>query len=315
MKLSVAIPLYNEHENFPELLRRVDTILAEVPDGPHELVLVDDGSHDNTASLCRSAVLGNAEVVVVQLSRNFGHQAALTAAMDHCHGDAVMFLDGDLQDPPEIIPQFLERLREGYDVVFANRIGRKEGVLLRFSYFLFYRIVRALADIDLPIDSGDCAIVSRRALNAIRSLPERQRYLRGLRAWVGFRQTSIEVKRAERFSGEPKYTFRKLIGLALDGLFSFTQAPLRAIFLIGVTVISAASLYVGYAIYERLFYGTSPQGFTALILSIVFLAGVQLLFLGVIGEYLWRIHDEVKRRPTYLVSEVFHRSAASKGKS
>jgi dolichol-phosphate mannosyltransferase len=303
-RISVAIPLHNEELVFRKLLGRVTEVLDALPGGPHEIVLVDDGSEDETFRLVGEATARDARVVGVRLSRNFGHQAALSAALETVSGEVVILMDGDLQDRPEEIPRFLAEHERGYDVVYAQRTQRKEGILLRASYFLFYRLLNSLSELEVPVDSGDFALLTRRVVDELNRLPERHRYLRGLRTWVGFRQIGIPVERDPRAGGEPSYTTRKLLRLAFDGIFSFSVTPLRAAWILGAVASFAASIYALWAIFQRLFLGTSPQGFTALIVAITFFAGIQLLFLGLIGEYLGRVYDEAKNRPHFIVSEV-----------
>lgn len=303
-RLSVAIPVYNEEDGLPELLRRVGAVLDGVPGGPHEMVLVDDGSRDRTLAMLVDAAARDPRLVVVALSRNFGHQAALTAAMDHVTGDATVLMDGDLQDAPEAIPQFLEHFHDGYDVVYARRVRRKEGPLLRFAYYVFYRFAARMADTPLPVDAGDFGLLSRRVVDQLRGAPERHRYLRGLRSWVGFRQIGVDVEREERFAGRSKYSASKLLRLALDGIFAFSTLPLRAAAMLGAMTVVLTSAFALYSLYAKFFLGRSPQGFTAIILIVSFLSGVHLIFLGVIGEYVGRIYEEVKRRPPYVVGKV-----------
>jgi dolichol-phosphate mannosyltransferase len=306
-RLSLVIPLYNEQEVLPELLARLRACLAEIPGGPHEIVFVDDGSSDRTLAMLEAAAGEDARVAAVCLSRNFGHQAAICAGLDHATGDAVVIMDGDLQDPPDTIHRFLAERRKGYDVVYARRVNRKEGPLLRASYFLAYRLIALLSDTRLPLDAGDFALLSRRVVDALKHAPERHRYLRGLRTWVGFRQTGIVVERAQRYAGSSKYDGVKLLRLALDGMFAFSVVPLRAATVVGFVAITAAVAFAAYALYARLVLHQSPAGFTALTVAIVFLSGVQLLFLGIIGEYLGRVYEEVKGRPLYLVDRVIRR--------
>ena len=304
VRLSVAIPIYNELELLPELLQRVGAVLHELPGGPHEIVMVDDGSTDGSRQALLRAATAEARLVVVTLSRNFGHQAALSAALDHVTGDAVILMDGDLQDPPEAIPLLVRTHQEGYDVVYARRVRRKEGWLLRASYATFYRILARLSNVDLPVDSGDFGLMSRRVVEQLRRAPERHRYLRGLRAWAGYAQIGVTIERAARAGGESKYSLGKLITLACDGFFSFSVAPLRAAAILGLGAIVLSTLFALYAVGVRLLLGQSPQGFTALIVVMTFLSGTNLLFLGLLGEYLGRVYEEVKRRPLYVVDEV-----------
>jgi dolichol-phosphate mannosyltransferase len=309
VRLSVAVPVHDEEENLPALLARLGAVLNAVPGGPHEMVFVDDGSRDGSARLLREAAARDPRVVLVELSRNFGHQAALSAALDHVRGDAVVIMDADLQDEPESIPLFMARFAEGYDVVYAQRTRRKEPLLLRACYYLFYRIAAGVSTIQLPLDAGDFGLMSRRVVDLLRHMPERQRYLRGLRAWAGFRQVAVPVERAARHAGDSKYGVRKLIGLAFDGIFAFSVVPLRAATMAGAGAVFLSILFSIYQLFARFFLAHQPRGFTALILALTFLSGVQLFFLGIIGEYLGRVYEEVKNRPLYVVGEVVRRGA------
>jgi dolichol-phosphate mannosyltransferase len=302
-RVSVAIAVHNEAEVFPELVRRITTVLDEIPGGPHEIVFVDDGSTDRSFDLIIEAAAADPRIVGVRLSRNFGHQAALTAALETATGDVVVAMDGDLQDRPEDIPRFIAEFEKGYDVVYAQRVQRKESLPYRAAYFVFYRLMTTLSEVTVPVDSGDFALLSRRVVDQINLLPERHRYIRGLRSWVGYPQTGIPVERDARAGGEPSYTLRKLFRLAFDGVFAFSVAPLRAAWIFGAIVSALASLYALWAIFQRIFMDTSPQGFTALIVAITFFAGIQLLFLGLIGEYLGRVYDEAKGRPHFVVTD------------
>lgn len=303
-RVTIAIPIHNEEEVIPALLTRVLAVLDATPGGPHEMLLVDDGSRDRSLALLEEAARRDPRVTVVVLSRNFGHQAALTAAFDHARGDAMMLMDGDLQDPPEALPELLARLDEGFDVVYVRRTRRKEPLWLRASYHLAYRIIARLSKLALPVDAGDFALLSRRAIDAMRALPERQRYLRGLRSWVGFRQTGVAVERAARAGGESKYSVRRLIGLALDGAFAFSTAPLRFIGVLGGFALLGSLAFSAFAVYARFALGRSPAGFTALTVLGTLLGGMILLSLWIIGEYVGRIYEEVKHRPVYIVDRV-----------
>ena len=306
--IAVAIPVYNEAEVLPRLLSRLRAVLDAMGGGPHQMVFVDDGSSDDTVELLEKAAREDPRVMVIALTRNFGHQAALTAALDHAEGDVTIVMDADLQDPPEAIPALLERYHQGFDVVYAQRIGRKESLALRLSYVVFYRLIAGLADIALPLDAGDFGLMSRRVVQQLRITRERHRYLRGLRSWVGFRQIGVPVERGERAAGRSKYSVLGLIRLASDGLFAFSTAPLKAASLIGLGAIAAAVVYAIYSVYAKFVLHRSPQGFTALVLIITFLSGVNLLFLGIIGEYLGRVYQEVKARPIYVIDRMIGRS-------
>jgi dolichol-phosphate mannosyltransferase len=302
-RVSLAIPVYNEEAVLPELLRRTRAVLDSIPGGPHEIVLADDGSSDRTLELLEGAAEEDARLVVIALSRNFGHQTALTAALDHVTGDVAVLMDGDLQDPPEAVPTLLEAYQQGYDVVYVRRVNRKESWWLRACYYLFYRLLAALSSTQLPLDSGDFGLMSRRVIQEIRKMPEHQRYLRGLRTWVGFRQIGIPIERSARHAGQPKYSPVKLLMLAFDGIFAFSTVPLRAAAILGAGAIGLSFLFSLYALYVKIFLH-SPQGFTATILVITFLSGVNLFFLGIIGEYVGRIYEETKARPHYIVERV-----------
>jgi glycosyltransferase involved in cell wall biosynthesis len=308
-RLSVAIPLHNEEAGIPELLRRLGGVLDAIPGGPHEMVLVDDGSRDRTLELLQAAARTDSRLVIVALSRNFGHQAALSAALDYVSGDVVVAMDGDLQDRPEAIPALLAKHREGFDVVYAQRVKRKESWPLRLSYFVFYRLLASLADTRLPLDSGDFALMTRQVVDQMRAAPEHNRYLRGLRSWVGFRQTGLIVERDERFAGTTNYGPLKLLKLASDGLFSFSIVPLRAAAMLGLIAILLSLAFSLYTLYAKLFMARTPAGFTSIMLFMSFLTGVQLFFLGVIGEYIGRIYQETKRRPLYVVGSVVRQGA------
>jgi glycosyltransferase involved in cell wall biosynthesis len=303
-KISVAIPVHNEESVLPELLRRTLAALATLPGGPHEIVFADDGSSDRTAAMLEEIASENPQIIFVSLSRNFGHQPAITAALDHVTGDAVVVMDGDLQDSPEMIPRFVERFLEGYDVVYAQRTGRKESWPLRLCYFLFYRMMATLSDIKLPLDSGDFCLMSKRVVEQLRRMPEHHRYLRGMRVWIGFRQIGIVVERSERHSGRSKYNFLRLLKLATDGIFAFSIVPIRAAALLGAVAMALSSLFAVYSIFAKLVLHQPPKGFTALLLFIIFLSGILLFFLGVIGEYVGRIYEESKGRPLYVEKRV-----------
>jgi polyisoprenyl-phosphate glycosyltransferase len=307
LRLSVAIPVFNEVETLPLLVDRLLRVLEGIEGGPHEIIVVDDGSTDGTADLLRS--IGDSRVVAVLLSRNFGHQAAVSAALDHCTGDAVVVMDADLQDVPEAIPLFVARFREGYDVVYAQRVDRKESAFLRLCYYCYYRLAAGLSSSHLPVDAGDFGLMSRRVVQLLTQMPERHRYLRGLRAWAGFRQVGVPVERAAREAGHSKYGIVKLFRLAFDGIFAFSVVPLRAAAFLGAFAIVASVLFGTYSLVARLMFDQAPRGFTALIISLTFLSGVQLFFLGVIGEYLGRLYEEVKGRPVYVVDEVVRKTA------
>lgn len=309
-RVSLAIPVYNEEAVLPELLRRTMAVLDSLPGGPHEIVLADDGSSDRTLALLEKAAETDGRLTVVALSRNFGHQTALTAALDHVTGDVAVLMDADLQDPPEAIPTLLDAYNQGYDVVYVTRVKRKEVWWLRLCYYLFYRLLAVLSVMPLPRDTGDFGLMSRRVIDEMRRMPEHHRYLRGLRSWVGFRQIGIPIERSARQAGRTKYNPLTLLMLAFDGIFAFSIVPLRAAMILGVFAIGMSGLFTLYSLYVK-FWLHSPQGFTAIIVVMTFLSGVNLFFLGVIGEYLGRVYEETKARPHYVIGKVVGRPVTS----
>jgi dolichol-phosphate mannosyltransferase len=275
---------------------------AAEPD--YEIVLVDDGSHDRSVEIMRALSANDPRVIVMELSRNFGHQIAISAGLDYARGDGVIIMDADLQDPPEVLPQFIAKWREGHDVVYAIREQRKEGWLKQSLYALFYRMLQRIANIDIPLDAGDFCIMDRRVVEILNGLPERNRFVRGIRSWVGLDQVGLAYERQARYAGHEKYSYRRLVYLALDGLISFSFVPLRMITILGL-IISTISIVLAVIYFvQRLIVGPNPLGFTTTIVAVLFLAGMQLITLGVIGEYIGRIFEEVKRRPLYVVRRV-----------
>ncbi len=301
--LSVVVPLFDEAANVAELYRRLVAALDALG-SPFELVFVADGSRDATPALLDKLAARDARVRVVTLSRNFGHQPAVSAGLDHARGGAVVVMDGDLQDPPEVLPAFVERWREGFDVVYAVRTKRKEDFARRAGYFLFYRLLRAAADLPIPLDSGDFALMDRRVVDELAKLPERQRFVRGLRTFVGFRQTGLVYERDARAAGVPKYTFRKLAGLALDGLVDFSGLPLRLVAGSGAALAATGFVFALGLAAASVSRGEVPAGWAVVLAAVLAIGGGQLLALGVVGEYVRRIFVEAKGRPTYIVSEV-----------
>ena len=299
--LSVVLPVHNEQENLPELHRRLHTALETV--GDYELLFVDDGSKDASAGIVTSLAASDPRVKLVRFSRNFGHQAAMAAGLDHARGQTVVMMDSDLQDPPELITEMLATWRAGADVVYAVRRGRKENLVKRACYHLFYRTVRWLsAPLDVPLDSGDFCLLDRKVVDAIVALSEQKTFLRGLRSWVGFNQKALVYERQARFVGEPKYTFRKLAKLAMDGIIACSSRPLRLASYLGFITLSAAVAYLAVAIAWFCVRGTAPAGWTSLVALILLLGGTQLFVLGVLSEYVARIFDESRARPDYLIA-------------
>jgi glycosyltransferase involved in cell wall biosynthesis len=299
---SIVIPIFNEQEIIPELHRRLGAVIDGL-DAPAEVIFVDDGSRDASFSLLQAIHEKDPRFKVLRFSRNFGHQVAISAGIDFAGGDAVLIMDGDLQDPPEVLPRFIAEWKTGNDVVYAIRTKRKESALKRIAYATFYRILRKISYLDIPLDSGDFCLMDRRVIETVRTMPERARFVRGLRTWAGFRQTGLAYERDVRYAGTPKYTFAKLMGLAYDGIFSFSTAPLRAAVYMGFFLAVASMLSGLFLIYQRLAHKIDLVGWTSTIVVIIFLGGIVLLTLGVIGEYISRIYEEVKRRPLYVLRE------------
>jgi len=304
-ELSLVIPLYNEEQVFPRLRSRLVDALPTLPDNT-EIIFVNDGSSDRTRELVEQAAAEDPRIIGIHFSRNFGHQQAVSAGMQASSGDAVAVLDGDLQDPPEVLAQFLAKLNEGWDVVYAIRERRKENVFKRACYGGFYRLLAMLTPIHIPLDSGDFGMVSRRVVDQLNAMPEQHRFIRGMRSYVGFRQTGLAYERDARADGVSKYSWRKLMGLAADGIFTFSALPLRLASFAGFLIASLAFLYAIYVIIWKLISdeGTEINGFAALAVGVFFLGGIQLICLGILGEYVGRIHNEVKRRPSYVVDEI-----------
>jgi len=302
---SLIIPIYNEEETLPELYRRVSAVMDRLPI-IGELWLVNDGSQDKSLAIMRSLFEQNSQVRYLSFARNFGHQIAVTAGLNFAQGKAVIVLDADLQDPPELIPDLLEAWKSGYQVVYAQRTKRKnESWFKRLTAFAFYRILRQLADVDIPADTGDFCLMDRQVVDVLNQIPERNRYIRGLRAWIGFRQTSIKFERDPRFAGEVKYTFRKSFSLALNSIISFSRIPLRLSTYLGLFSALIALLMSFVVLYWRISQPSSPlTGFAAIMIAVFFLGSVQLICLGLVGEYIGRIYEEVKGRPLYTLAEV-----------
>lgn len=304
MRLSVVVPCFNEAAVIDLSASRLLAVLGALPDVVPEVLFVDDGSRDGTLDRLRALAARHPEVRVVSFSRNFGHQFALTAGLDHADGDAVVVIDADLQDPPEVIPRLLAAWRDGYDVAYGVRLRREgETWFKRATAHLFYRLMRQLSTQDLPVDAGDFRLMDRAVVAALRALPERDRFMRGLTTWVGFRQVAVPYERHARAAGDTKYPFRKMARFALDGLLSFSAVPLRLATYFGFVVSLLSLVGIVYALYIRLFTALAVPGWAAQWITTMFLGGVQLISLGIIGEYIARIYGEVKSRPLYLVRE------------
>lgn len=300
--LSVVIPIFNEEETLEVLYARLSKVLDGLAED-YEVIFVNDGSRDRSELILRDIQKRNPRFKSIHFSRNFGHQTAITCGFDHAKGRAVIAMDGDLQDPPEVLPDLLARWREGYDVVYAVRQKRKEGLLKRTAYKTFYWVLHKVSYLDIPLDSGDFSLIDRRVIDVLQSMPERNRFVRGLRTWAGFRQVGYEYAREARFAGQSKYSLGKLMKLAFDGLVSYSYVPLRLVSNVGLLVSMSALAYMGYLLVARMFGDMPIQGWTSTVVILLFLGGIQLLSLGVIGEYVGRIFEEVKHRPQYVVRD------------
>ena len=313
-KYSFIVPIYNEEEIIPELYRRLSAVMNRM-DGLVELILINDGSRDRSLQLLRDLHQKDPRICYLSFARNFGHQIAVTAGLNFVRGQVIVILDADLQDPPELIPDMVEKWRQGYQVVYAQRTQRlNEGWFKRFTAYFFYRILKKLADVEIPTDTGDFCLMDRQIVDILNSMPERTRYIRGLRSWVGFQQTAIRFERNPRFGGEVKYTFSKSLALAINGLVSFSIVPLRLSTYLGLVAAAAAIFMALLVLYWRLFVPHSPlTGFTIILMAIFFLGSVQLVSVGILGEYIGRIYEEVKARPLYTLAEVggFYRKSSN----
>lgn len=304
--LSVVAPVYNERESLDELHQRLTGVLLPLTE--YEIVLVDDGSRDGSWDRLVALSARDPHLRLIRLSRNFGHQAALSAGLDAARGEAVVLMDADLQDPPEVIPQLVAKWREGFDVVYAIRRTREgERAWRRLAIKGFYRVLRRVAATDIPEDTGDFRLLSRRAADALVAMPERARFLRGMTSWIGFRQVGVAYERQARFAGESKYPLGKLVRLATDGLTSFSSAPIKAVTALGFSMIVFCMGVLAWSLYERFSGSRVPQGWTSVIAVVLLLGGVQLLSIGIIGQYVARIFEETKQRPLYIVDETVQR--------
>jgi dolichol-phosphate mannosyltransferase len=299
--VSLIIPVFNERDNLDALGRRLAPVLKEVTNGSFEVLFVDDGSRDGSSEVLDAMSARDGRYRVIHLSRNFGHQSALQAGLDAASGTAVVLMDADLQDPPELLGRFIAKWKEGYEVVYAIRRHRKESLPKRMAYTLFYRTLRWLSEIDTPLDAGDFCLMDEKVVRAVAALPERNRFLRGLRSWVGFNQVGLEYDRDARNAGEPKYTLRKLISLALSGYIGFSSLPLRLATWLGLLSAAVGFVMTAWVFISRLGNATIPQGWASTVAVVLFVGGAQLIMLGVLGEYVARVYDEVRARPLYIV--------------
>jgi len=304
MEVSVVIPIYNEEKNIPTLYERLSAVLVGLNLTSFEFVFVNDGSVDGSMALLKALAEKHKHVAYVNLSRNFGHQVAVTAGLDYCKGEKIVIIDADLQDPPELIADLLAKMDEGYDVVYARRKARKgEGFMKKLTAKWFYRALDKITSVKIPIDTGDFRVISRRVLTVLQQMPEREKFLRGQIAWMGFNQTFIEYNRDERKAGDTGYTWSKMIRFAIDGITSFSDFPLKMASILGFAVSGISFILMLYALYSRFILKVYEPGWTSLMLSVLFIGGIQLICVGIIGEYIGRISNNVKQRPLYLVKE------------
>lgn len=312
--ISIVVPVYNEEAVIYESYSRLKGVLEGLNE-PYELIFVNDGSRDATAVIIHSICETDTNVRLIDFARNFGHQTAITAGMDYASGDAVIVIDADLQDPPEVIPEMIAKWREGFEVVYGQRAKRKgETLFKRFTSAAFYRILQKLTDVDIPVDTGDFRLIDRKVCDALKRVKERNRYVRGIISWLGFRQTGVEFVREKRFAGETKYPLKKMLRFAFDGIASFSYKPLKLATYAGVTVSLAGFSYLMVVVYQKLFTNTTVTGWASMMAVNLFFNGVVLLMLGIIGEYIGRIYDEAKGRPLYVVREELNFSRETQAK-
>lgn len=304
-KISIVVPVYNEEAILPELTRRIEAVISDLPQYNWEVLYIDDGSTDGSAVVLQQLAQSHSWLKTLFLSRNFGHQTAITAGIDYATGDAVILMDGDLQDPPETVPQLLEKWEEGFDVVTARRKHRQgESPMKLATAFLFYRVLRVLSSTSIPVDTGDFRLIGRKVVDALKRMPERSRFLRGMISWAGFRHTEVEYERDPRMAGKTKYTFVKMFRLAANGILSFSRVPLQVIMGLGVFFSIASFIGILAVLYETLVLHTTVRGWSSLMSAVLFMGGIQLICLGMIGSYVGRIFDEVRARPLYFIRSV-----------
>lgn len=307
-KLSIVIPMYYEEEVVDECYNRLDKVLNELKDYDYEIIFVNDGSKDKTLELLTAIAEKNKKVKIVSFSRNFGHQAAVTAGLQYVTGDVVLIIDADLQDPPELIPDMLKLWEDGNEVIYGERKSREgESVFKLFTASMFYKTLNALSDVEIPKNTGDFRLVDRKVVDTINAMPEHNKFLRGLFSWVGYKQYAFKYERKERFAGETKYPLKKMLKLAGDGIIGFSTKPLKMLGGLGILSIFISFIVLVYAILSFIFgWGNLTAGWTSLMVAITFFAGVQLLALWILSEYIGRIYDESKKRPQYIVDKTFN---------
>lgn len=303
MEISAVIPIYNEEGNIPQMYKRMSDVLSQIS-SEYEIIFVNDYSKDSSISMIKELAKEDSHVRYISFSRNFGHQVAVSAGLDYSKGKAVAIIDGDLQDPPELIKEMYEKYMEGYKVVYAKRSSRKGvSIFKKIAYKSFYRILDKLTDIKIPLDTGDFRLIDRVIIKHLQDMPERNKFIRGQIAWIGYKQTFVEYDRDPRFSGETGYPFSKLLKLAIDGITGFSSKPLKFASSMGIIVSIFSFLVIIYALISQFVYNSPLRGWTSLIISVSFIGGVQLITIGIIGEYISRMSTDIKKRPLYIVEE------------
>ena len=307
-KVSVVVPMYYEEEVAEECYKRLKKVLENINDYDYEIIFINDGSKDKTLSILINIANENKKVKIISFSRNFGHQCAVTAGLQYVTGDAIVIIDADLQDPPELIPEMLKLWEEGNDVIYGKRKSREgESKFKLLTASMFYRTLNALSDVDIPKDTGDFRLVDRKVVDVVNSLPEHNKFLRGLFSWVGFKQTPFEYERKERFAGKTKYPLKKMLKLAKDGIFSFSTKPLKIVGTMGIISLAISVIILIYAVLSYIFnWNNVTAGWTSTMVTITFLDGMILISLWMIGEYIGRIYDETKRRPQYIIERMIN---------
>lgn len=312
IQFSIVVPVYNEEEVIHETYRRLTEVMRSTGEA-YELIFVNDGSRDDTANILKEYSGKDESVILLDFSKNFGHQIAITAGMDYSRGKAVVVIDADLQDPPELILEMIDKWKQGYDVVYAKRTKRKgETVFKKQTAKMFYRFLHSMTDIDIPLDTGDFRLLDRRVCDQMNNLPEKNRFVRGLVSWVGFNQTAVEYERDERLAGESKYPLKKMLKLSMDGITSFSYKPLKLASYAGVTLSVIGFIYLFIVLYLKIFTHSTITGWSSLIVIQLFFNGIILFILGMMGEYIGRIYDESKHRPLYIVRDVYQKKSETK---
>lgn len=304
MDLSIIIPIFNEEGNIQKLIDRLHGVIDVMNLRSKEFIFVNDGSRDRSMEIIRELAAKDKTVKYINLSRNFGHQIAVTAGLDKSTGDAIVIMDADLQDPPELIPELYKKLKSGYEVVYAKRKSRHgEGFMKVFTAKLFYRILSKMTSINIPIDTGDFRIIDRKIVEVLKQMPEQQKFLRGQISWIGFNQTFVEYDRDGRYAGKTGYTYKKMIRMALDGITSFSNFPLKIVTIAGFVVSGISFFMILYALYSRFISRDYEPGWTSLMLTVLFIGGIQLIGIGIIGEYISRMSANLRNRPLYIIRE------------